>query len=86
MHVTLVKPNFVKIMEEIYIIIGMIIFWIVATVGFVALVLFICRQGILLWAKLYGDVYNVWWLREYIHHRKPFKKYIEDKQKSFMED
>jgi len=73
-------------MEELYIWIGMIVFWLVSTLGLVALGLFICYKGILLWAKLYENTYNVWWLREYIHHRKPFKKYIEEKQESFMKD
>jgi hypothetical protein len=73
-------------MEEIYLYTGIIIFWLSAIAGFVALVLLICCKGILLWAKLYGNTYNVWWLREYIHHRKPFKKYIEEKRESFMKD
>ena len=65
-------------MEQIYYWIGLIVFWLSATIGSVAIIGFL---GKLLLNELGRRIRTTWIIVEYAHYRKQFNEWVKDKKR-----
>jgi hypothetical protein len=65
-------------MEQIYYFIGLVVFWLSATIGSVIAIGFLVK---ILLDELGRRFRTLWVIAEYAHYRKEFKKWVKDKKR-----